>query len=89
MTSIASMKASTASPGERLGPPIPSTASQKAPAPRPRMKRPGWMMPSEAAALAVIAAPRIGRLATSGMTWMRSVRARIVVRRVKVSRKRR
>lgn len=89
MTSIPSAKPSTASPGVRRGPPIPSTASQKAPAPSPRMKRPGWRTASEAAALAVMAAPRIGRLATSGMTWIRSVRARTVVRSVNVSRNRR
>src|SRR4029453_3751355 len=54
MRSIASSSAAPRSPTARRGPPIPATASQKLPAPRPSSKRPPLMTSSDAAALASI-----------------------------------
>ena len=85
ITAMASPRASTASPGERRGPPMVAMASQKPPAPRPSSKRPPLSRSMEAAALASTAGGRRGRLATSGNSRIRDVRAASVDRRTQES----
>src|SRR4028119_1973733 len=73
MTSIASSVDLTASPGLRRGPPMPTTASQNAPAPSPTSTRPPEMTSRDAAAFASMAGGLRGRFATSGKKRTRSV----------------
>jgi hypothetical protein len=86
MTSIASPRASTASPGDRVGPPIAATASPNAPAPSPSSNRPPDNTSKLAAAFAITAGGRNGRFATSEKTVIRSVLARTVAISIHVSR---
>src|SRR5690606_1183024 len=88
ITSIASASASTDSPGARRSTPIETMASQNAPAPSARSTRPPESRSRLAAARASTAGGRIGTLATSGATWMRSVADATYDSSVHVSRKR-
>ena len=75
MISIASSSDSSASRGERTGPPIAPIASQNAPEPSPSSNRPPESTSSVAACFAIMAGLRSGRFATSGKKRTRSVRA--------------
>jgi hypothetical protein len=86
MTSIASLSASTASPGARRGPPIASIASQIAPAPSPSSNRPPESRSRLAAARASTAGGRRARLSTFPDSRTLSVRAAAQVSSVQVSR---
>lgn len=75
MMSIASLRLATASAGERLGPPIASIASQKAPAPRPSSNLPPDSRSRLAAWRASSTGGRNGRLITFPEILIRSVLA--------------
>lgn len=88
ITSIASPSASTLSPGASRLPPIASIASQNAPAPRPSSTRPPLSKSRLAAARAITAGGRKGRLSTLGTTFTLFVRAATNESNVQVSRNR-
>ena len=75
MRSIASLRPATASEGDRLGPPIATIASQKAPAPRPSSNRPPDNRSRLAAWRASSTGGRNGRLITLPEILIRSVLA--------------
>ena len=75
---MASPSAPRDSRGLRRGPPYAAMASQKPPAPRPSSKRPPLSKSIVAAAFAMTAGGRRGRLATSGKILNVAVDAAII-----------
>jgi hypothetical protein len=74
---IASSKASTASPGESFGTPMSEIRSHSPPAPMPRMTRPPDSADSDVTVRASMGAGRVGRFETLAKPVMRSVRPRM------------